>query len=298
MKKLGLALGGGAVRGLAHVGVLKVLEKYRVPVSCVAGTSFGALAGGLFASGVSAFDMEEKAKQMRGRAFWKFFRPSLFHSSLIESERIQDYLSLHWKDSLIEKLPVPFRAVATDLKSGAKVVIRKGGLFTAIRASSAIPLVFSPVSIDGKVLVDGGFSDPVPIDVVAEMGADVILAVNVVPPPAMEKNVKDQDTGVLKGGDHDRHGRTSLANADHRKRRAGSPWFLPNLLDVSMQIRNIVEYNLTVLDLKVNKPDFYLEPNHDYSVGWFEFSKASVIVEHGEKAMLGLLPELLRKLKA
>jgi len=295
MKKLGLALGGGAVRGLAHIGVLKVLEKYKVPVSCIAGTSFGALAGGLFASGVSAFDMEEKALAMRGRAFWSFFRPSFFHSSFINSDRILDYLSQYWKDADIGKLPIAFRAVATDLHSGAKSVMKSGDLFGAIRASSAIPVIFSPVTLADKVLVDGGFSDPVPIDEARAMGAEIILAVNVVPPPALEKNVKSG----LEIGDVRNHDHAEPKNHNHGERKPGkgSRWFLPNLFDVSMQIRNLIEYNLIELDMKLEKPDFLLEPNRDLSVGWFEFSKAGVIISHGEKAMTDILPDLVKRLK-
>jgi NTE family protein len=208
--RIGLALGGGGARGIAHISVLRMIEELRIPIDCVAGTSMGALVGGLYASGTSVDDMEELIVSTD----W----PRLFNDSLERPERsyrrkqddrdslatigigIRDggikvspgllqgerILAMFERSTLgvsaiddFDHLPIPYRAVATDLNTGEAVVLDHGSLAMAMRASMSLPGIFQPVEVDGRVLLDGGLANQVPVDVVRAMGADIVIAVDV-----------------------------------------------------------------------------------------------------------------------
>jgi len=177
-KTLGLALGGGAARGIAHVGVFKVLIENGIPVDMIAGTSSGALFGALFAGGLPLKEMERATR----RAGWhRLVRIALSRRGAVSGESMVRLVedSIGKKD--FKDLKIPFVAVASDLRTGRKVVIDRGGVGQAVHASSAIPGVFVPVHINGKLLSDGMVVDNVPADVVRKMGADVVIAVDVLP---------------------------------------------------------------------------------------------------------------------
>lgn len=177
-KKVGLALGGGGARGIAHIGVIKVLASYKVPISCIAGTSSGALFGALFSGGMSPHDMAREAKL----AGWvKLVRFKLSKTGPIFGEGIEDLITSNIGKKDISDLRIPLAVVATDLRNGEKVVIRKGDLAKAVHASSAIPGLFSPVVFEGRLLCDGLVIDNVPVREVKDMGADFVIAVDVVP---------------------------------------------------------------------------------------------------------------------
>ena len=178
MKKLGLALGGGGARGLAHIGVIKALKELNVPIHCVAGTSIGAIIGGAFAAGIM-----DKAEQWAAAPNWKklpklFLDLHLSKKALIRGDKIEKFFREMITVKTFDELNLPFAAVATDLMSGEEVVLRKGDVHTAIRASMSIPGVFCPVERDGKVLVDGGLVNPLPIEVCRQLGADKVIAVD------------------------------------------------------------------------------------------------------------------------
>lgn len=213
--RIGLVLGGGGARGFAHVSVLKELERQRIPVDCIAGTSMGALVGGLYASGLSAADVE---REMRALDWPRMFndrldrpertfrrkrdddltlvpaKPGIGSEGLkiapgvLSGERVLLLLERLTQPVAVRddfnKLPIPFRAVATDLNTGQAVVLGRGNLALAMRASMSIPGVFKPVVVDQRVLVDGGLANQVPVDVVRAMGADVVIAVDVGTPLA------------------------------------------------------------------------------------------------------------------
>ena len=222
--RIGLALGGGGARGIAHISILRELERLHVPVDCIAGTSMGALAGGLYASGMSVDELEALVRSTD----W----PRLFDDSLERPERSwrrkQDdrdrlatlgvgitgtgvrtspgllqgerILAMFEHNTLavsaiddFDRLPIPYRAVATDLNTGEAVVLDHGSLAMAMRASMSIPGVFQPAEVDGRILLDGGLADQVPIDVVRAMGADVVIAVDVGTPLA----ALDRDASLL-----------------------------------------------------------------------------------------------------
>ncbi|MGH8203567.1 MAG: patatin-like phospholipase family protein [Steroidobacteraceae bacterium] len=208
--RIGLVLSGGGARGLAHVGVLKALEELRIPVDAIAGTSMGAVVGGLYASGMTASEIDEL---MRGLDWSAAFRDRPARNTLnfrrkqddreflvrfplgisggdfrvprglIQGQRLTQLLRLETLPVAavedFDELPTPFRAVAADLETGARIVLASGDLTSAMRASMSAPGVFAPVEIDGRLLVDGGIVENLPVDVAKSMGVDIVIAVDV-----------------------------------------------------------------------------------------------------------------------
>jgi NTE family protein len=177
--KIGLALSGGGARGLAHVGVLRVLTEAGIPIDYVAGTSAGALAGVTYCAGMSPDEMEHFAMQIN----WTYMaRPTLSSSGLLSSKRLESWLKFILGDIRFCDLKTPLAIVATDLDSGKPVSLTTGRVGPAVRASCSVPGLFTPVTIDGRRLVDGGISDNLPIDVVQRMGAEYVIAVDLMEP--------------------------------------------------------------------------------------------------------------------
>jgi NTE family protein len=209
--KVGLVLSGGAARGLAHIGVLKALEEQGIKIDAIAGTSMGAVVGGLYASGYKIDELEKLALQIDWQAALSDappredvpFRRKQDDRDFLVKQKLSfrddgslglplgviqgqnlalllESLLAHTSDTRdFDKLPIPFRAVATDIANGEKVVFRKGHLPQVIRASMSIPAVFAPVELDGRLLVDGGMTDNIPLDVAREMGVDVAIVVDI-----------------------------------------------------------------------------------------------------------------------
>ena len=172
---LGVALGGGFARGIAHVGVLKVLEEEGIAVRCIAGTSVGALIGAAYCSGLSIAELEEVAHKVR---FTTFARWTLSRYGFATNDRMISFLTRVLKTKTFEELRIPLGVTATDFNSGAGMVFRAGSLIDPVRASCAYPGIFLPVNIDGHWFVDGMLSHPVPTIPVREMGAERVLAVH------------------------------------------------------------------------------------------------------------------------
>lgn len=177
-KKIGLALGGGASKGLAHIGVIKLLKQHGVPIDFIAGTSAGALIGGWYAlhGEIESFypvleEVREKGDSVMSELVKK--------TGLARKESSIHILRKYVDGKKIEDCVIPFAAVATDMKTGGEVVISEGDMVSALEASAAIPIVFPSVERDGRELIDGGFVNPVPANVVRKMGADIVIAVDV-----------------------------------------------------------------------------------------------------------------------
>jgi len=222
--RIGLALSGGGARGAAHIGVLKVLEELRVPVHCVAGTSLGAIVGGAYASGtpprkldeiVRATDWDDVFSDRPAREeIWirrkaddykTLFAPEygfknwglVLPKGIVAGVAIETFLRKLTASAAgiddFQKLPIPFRAIAADIETGEEVVLARGNVARAMRASMAVPGAIAPVEIDGRLLVDGGIANNLPIDVVRKLCADVVIAVNISTPPLK----RDEITSVL-----------------------------------------------------------------------------------------------------
>lgn len=179
-KKIGIALGGGGAKGLAHIGVIKILEKYDIPIDYIVGTSMGALVGGWYAAHGNIKSLENIFLEIDGdevlpaRKIIKNKKGILFNDKFV----LRD-LDNGFYGRKIEDLAIPFCVVATDVEKGEEVVIKSGDLQEAISASIALPVFFKPVRIDGKLLMDGGFVNPVPADIARQMGADYVIAIDV-----------------------------------------------------------------------------------------------------------------------
>jgi NTE family protein len=178
LPRVGLALGGGAARGFAHVGVIQVLEEAGIKPALVVGTSAGSLVAALYASGRTGAQLQAVAIDMDESAFADWTLP-IFNRGLLRGEALARYVNAQVGNRLLENMAVPLGIVATDLQSGQGVLFRRGDTGTAVRASSAVPAVFLPVRISGHEYVDGGLVSPVPVRYAREMGAEVIVAVDI-----------------------------------------------------------------------------------------------------------------------
>jgi NTE family protein len=174
--KIGLALGSGGARGFAHLGVLKVLSEEGIPISMIAGSSMGALVGSFYATGLGFDHLYKLATLFKRKYYLDFTVPKM---GFIAGNRVKDFIKVFTRGKHIEDLDIPLSIVATDLYEGKKVVFTKGPVADAVRASIAIPGIFVPEKIDGKLLIDGGVIDRIPVSVVKEMGADLVIAVDV-----------------------------------------------------------------------------------------------------------------------
>lgn len=178
--KIGLALGGGAARGFAHIGVIKVLESQGIVPDIVVGTSAGSLVGALYAAGNNGYALHKLALAMDEAAISDWSVPLFSKATgVLKGEALQNYVNTTVGNVPIEKLKIPFGAVAVDLNSGAPILFRRGNTGLAVRASSAVPSVFQPVRIGDRNYVDGGLVSPVPVRYAREMGADFVIAVNI-----------------------------------------------------------------------------------------------------------------------
>lgn len=174
--KIALALGGGAARGFAHVGVIKALEAHGIVPDIVVGTSAGALVGALYAAGYGGFDLQRVALQMEDTAIADWSLPD---RGFIKGEALQNFVNRSVQNRTLEKLNKPFATVVTDLQTGEMVIFRTGNTGMAVRASSSVPGVFQPVSINGREYVDGGLVSPVPVRAARSLGADLVIAVDI-----------------------------------------------------------------------------------------------------------------------
>jgi NTE family protein len=178
--KIGLALGGGAARGFAHIGVIKALESQGIVPDIVVGTSAGSLVGALYAAGNDGFALQKMAIEMDEAGITDWSLPLFTKSSgVLKGEALQNYINTAVHNLPLEKLKIPFGVVATDLHSGAPILFRRGNTGLAARASSSVPGVFQPVKIGDREFVDGGLVSPVPVRFAHEMGADFVIAVNI-----------------------------------------------------------------------------------------------------------------------
>ncbi|MFZ2025501.1 MAG: patatin-like phospholipase family protein [Microgenomates group bacterium] len=177
-KRIGLALGSGGPRGLAHIGVIKALLEHHIPIDIITGSSAGALIGGLYASLGNIGEVEKIATSLTKKDLLWVFSDVGLPSGILHGNNVTEFIQNFLHHILIESLPLPFAAIATDLSSGDPVVLTTGNLATAIHASFAIPVVFEPVFLNNTYMIDGGCSSPVPVRQAKQLGADIVIAVN------------------------------------------------------------------------------------------------------------------------
>jgi len=188
--KVALVLGGGAARGFAHVGVIRVLEQEKIPIHMIVGTSVGSLIGALYASDPNSLNLEWLAFTIEKEDIFDY---SVVYSKMgpVLGERLEKFIQTKVKAKTLEQMKIPFYAVATDLNSGGSWVFEKGSVAKAVRASCSIPGIFQPLELGGRMYVDGGVTDNLPVDVARARGADIIIAVNI------QKNIQNPQINSL-----------------------------------------------------------------------------------------------------
>src|SRR5574340_1819748 len=199
---IGLALGSGSARGLAHLGVVRAIEDAGIELDFIAGTSMGALIGAIHAAGKLG-ELEATFRTFDWKTTASFFDVVLPKSGLLDGAKVSELVRAHVHADTIEMLPKPFAAVATDIVSGEEVVIRSGDVIEAVRASISVPGIFTPVRSNGRILVDGGLTDPVPASAARAMGADLVIAVDLNHEIVAGKNLKPLLAAKKAGGAQD-----------------------------------------------------------------------------------------------
>jgi NTE family protein len=174
--KIGLVLGAGSLKGFAHIGVLKILESNKIPIHMIVGTSVGSAVGSLYAYGYNAFELQKMSFSIEKGDIVDLTIPD---NGFIKGEKLEEFINKTLKNTPMEKLKIPFYAVATDIQNGQEVVFGRGNTGQAVRASCSIPGIFRPVKIGERMYVDGGVVSPLAVDVAKRFGADIVIAVDI-----------------------------------------------------------------------------------------------------------------------
>jgi NTE family protein len=280
-KTFALALGSGAARGLAHVGVLRVLEGAGLRPSAIAGTSMGAVVGALTAAGRTSDEIAEVASGVDAKRIFSLADPAMSRMAVLSGEKIERFLRDHLPATFAE-LEIPFACVSTDLRTGAALVHREGDLPAAVRASASIPLLFMPVETGGHVLVDGCLTDPIPVGVAGEMPGRVTVAVNVCSEGALPPDLAMHaaDGGMLKA-------LMAVARGEERAK-------LPTYFEIAATSLAVMERGLARDSLRA--ADVVIRPEVGLYDG-YEFLEAERIIELGAEAAAAMLPRLARRLR-
>jgi NTE family protein len=315
-RKVGLALGSGGARGLAHIAVLEYLESMEIPIDMIAGSSIGAVVGGVYACGsLPRFKAELLA--LGRKKMFSMLDPVFPRAGLLEGVKFIEFLSKFIpRDIKIEDLPFPLAVTATDLMSGRSIVFRSGNLLDSIRASVSIPGVLIPVKYRPTFLVDGGVANPLPINVLKMMGAGLRIAVNL-HPDVMEKRWNSyvaHGTGnseiVLDSREISFQQQkipvvetiNTASWLRSLEKRIGFGREIPSavppsIFEVILQSIDIMEYVNTRLLLKSGSPHVLIEPRLN-NTGTLDFTDASKIILEGLRASAEQRPHLKRKIKA
>ncbi len=297
-RRMGLALGSGGARGWAHIGAIDALLEAGIAITHVAGTSMGALVGAAYVSGRLDF-LREFATSVDWRRILYFFTDvGVPYSGLVNGTRVTDFLRKHVTPTAIEALPVPFRCVATDVRHGTEIVLSQGDLTNAVRASIAIPGMFTPVTIDGRVLVDGGIVNPVPVSVARRMGATAVMAVDLnacrfsgdgaVPAPSPLSAAVPPRRGTRRPGRRrwSRLVEEMLSAADMKGRNllrrvvGGSE---PSIFEVLGNSVGIMETQVARVRLRADPPDLLVQPILG-EFGFMDFHRAEEAIAAGYAA--------------
>lgn len=255
---IGLALGSGGARGLAHIGVFKTLEKYNIPVDFIAGSSIGSLMGAHYAAFKDTKKLEDIFINLTMQKGFQLFDPVL-KGGFIKGKKFETFIHDMLQETSFDALQIPFAVVATDFLTAQKVVFTDGNLTKAVRASTSIPTLFQPLPYKDMLLADGGLSDSVPVDVVRRMGADIVIAVNL-------------DTFYVPKG------------------------ITPALSRTPMHSVNILRHNLALQSTKT--ADIIVSPEDIYQIGligwdyFFDGEKTKQVILSGEKATEKTIEEI------
>ena len=274
-RKIGYALGGGGARGLSHIGVLKVLEERGVYPDAIAGTSIGALVGVLYAGGLKAAEIEEVALRVNWRRMALLVDPAVSLAGFVQGRRVTSLLKSILGDLSFPDLKVKFAAVATDIVSGEQVILTGGSVLDAVRASISVPGILTPVSVEGRYLVDGGLVNEVPVSVCHQLGAEYVVGVNVIPDPSGMLAMPWSQRRWMRR-------KKTAATGGPETRKSGRPGRgRPNVVQVLSQSLLIPGYRVAMQNLA--EADLAISPAVG-GIGFFDFDRAAEAIAAGEAA--------------
>ncbi len=309
--KIGLALGTGSARGWAHIGVINALNEANIKVDYVAGVSIGAVVGAVYAAG-NIKALQDVALQLNWKQILSFVDIVFPKSGLIDGNKIADFIRKYIKAKNIEDLPLPFCAVSTDLATGKEIIIKKGDIVEAVRASISTPGIFTPVIKDNMTLIDGGIVNSVPVSVARKMGADIVIAVDLthdiisnrgigkiqtVSPESMQMD-KASDIRPVKKQKFLASLNTKIRSIDMSALTHIKQWTkintLPNIFEVLLGSLYIMEAQITSIQLKSDPPDLLIQPKLGH-LRYLEFHRAQEAILEGYKATKFSLKNLYGK---
>lgn len=298
---IGIALGSGAAKGYAHIGVLKVLEDLKIKPDIITGTSMGALVGALYASGYLSKDIEELANKIDKKEVKKLFKITFDGAGLVNGELLNKYIDSLLPVETFNKLKITFGCVACNIIDGREFNFTKGFLRDAVRASISIPGIITPKILKNYALVDGGLINPVPVSLCRKLGANIVIAVNVLHTPVLKCKCTDFPVAE-KVAEYELQKGEKITNfnekiksmikqelevIENKAKIIGSLLNLNdklNIIDVISQTFMIAESNLANFRLSVDKPDFLIQPDMS-SIKHFDFYKSNEAILLGEKEM-------------
>ena len=321
--RVGLALSGGALRGIAHIGVLKALEEASIPVDMIAGTSAGAFVGACYAKDGSVALLHETTLGIDWRRLARLVDLNLISlgKGFVHGQKVKSILRSFIGDAEFEDLKIPFAVVATDAQSMEEIVISKGSVVEAVRASVSMPVIFTPVKWGDRFLIDGGVVNPLPVDVVRNMGAEIVIAVNVLaitkpkkrekpaekrtrmrPAPSLESTrvsaVNRRINNLLRAHKGNIMVFDKLSRAAKNKIYAGRGRIdrrTPNIFDVLTQVIHAMEYDK--MRSSIRAADIVISPDVS-DIGTFGFDKREEAIARGYRATRDILPQLQAMLRS
>src|SRR4051795_12936268 len=286
---IGLALGGGAARGIAHIGIVRTLVAHGIIPNVVVGTSIGAVIGGAYAAG-HLNTLEEWARSLQPRSVFGYLDIRLNGSGLIGGAKLAAQLEAAMGQSLIEDLPVKFATVATEVRTGHEIWLTHGRIVDAMRASYALPGIFSPVLVGDRWLVDGALVNPVPVSTARALGAEIVIAAN------LSSDVFAHSTTIFSHGPAagapepvieatpPRRGLGKFFSAERTmKREFFGGGGRPGISSVMVDAFNIMQDRITRARLAGDPPDLLITPRVG-QIGWFDFHRADDLIGHGARA--------------
>ena len=299
-KRIGLALGSGSARGWSHIGVIKCLHEEGIPIDIVCGCSMGAVVGGAYAAGILD-PLEELAREFSWFDFLKYMDVSLSRRGLIEGDRITEFFRNKISNISIEELPLPYGTVAVDLHTGKEIHFRKGPLLDAMRASFALPGLFTPFQKGSQWLIDGGLVNPVPVSLCRTMGADIVIAVNL-NDGILEKNVSRKSNSIINPAFQEKlmdvlKSDFFSSNFSFLKKTEQTETIsarTPNMIDVIMRSIYIMQDRITRQRMLVDPPDVLISPPLS-DISLLEFNRANETIMKGWHSTKDAIPGILMK---
>jgi len=329
-KKVGLALSGGGARGWAHIGIIRALQNAGIKIDMIAGTSIGSLVGAIYLAG-ELDELEVFVRDLEWKDVLSYFDMVFPTKGLLDGNKITELLSTRLKKLKVEDTPIHFCCVATDIKTGEEVHITKGSMVDAVRASIAIPGIFTPLQKNGQFLSDGGVVNPLPIDVVKKMGADVVIAVNLnrnwpLTPEILAERDKKETNGksaLLKVKEERKLSEKKTKEIEDRKegileyvqsryellqndiQKKLDEWLPkeeekkpqePNIFDIIGTSINVMQERATRYMLVSYPPDVLIEPHLNH-FNIFDYDQADAIIRAGYEETMKAMPKIIEQLE-